>query len=299
MNKRNAVLKQEIQKAGKTEFVLIAPRPDLKKQTTVMYPIPPEELKQNTALIAAHNQTIKENNEKAEEIKKATPGFDLPLADALTEEQVRVEEITEDRMKIVYYPNKPRDLNVFIRGNAGNLGKVVPRRFVKVLAGEKPEPFKNGSGRLELARSIASRENPLTARVMVNRVWQHHFGEGLVDTPSNFGKTGSLPSHPELLDDLTVWFMDQGWSLKKLHRLIMLSATYQQSSNVVLTELQNKQDPNNRLLSYFNRRRLEAEVYRDALLAAGNNLDATQAGPSGDIDDPTFHRRGVYANVSR
>lgn len=299
LNKRNVVLKQEIKKAGKTEFVLIAPRPDLKKQTTVAFPIPPEELKQNTTLIAAHNKTIKANKAKAEEIKKTTPGFDLPLANALTEEQVRVEEITEDKMKIVYYPNKPRDLNVFIRGNAGNLGEVVPRRFVQVLAGDKVEPFKKGSGRLELARSIASRDNPLTARVMVNRVWQHHFGEGLVDTPSNYGKTGSLPSHPELLDDLTVWFMDQGWSIKKLHRLIMLSATYQQTSNVVLTEAQKKQDPNNRLLSYFNRRRLEAEVYRDALLAAGNNLDATQAGPSGDIDDPTFHRRGIYANVSR
>lgn len=299
LNKRNAVLKKQIKLAGKTEFALIAPRPDLKKQTTINFPIAPVELKQNTTLIAAHNKTIKGNKAKIAEIKKATPGFDLPVADALTEEQIRVEEITEDRMKIVYYPNKPRDLNVFIRGNAGNLGKVVPRRFVQVLEGEKAEPFKNGSGRLELARRIASRENPLTARVMVNRVWQHHFGEGLVDTPSNFGKTGSLPSHPELLDDLTVWFMDQGWSIKKLHRLIMLSATYQQTSNVVLSEAQKKLDPNNRLLSYFNRRRLEAEVYRDALLAAGNNLDATQAGPSGDIDDPTFQRRGIYATVSR
>jgi len=299
LNKRNALLKEQMKQAGKTEFPLNAPRPDLKKQISIQFPIPPEELKQNTALIAAHNQTIKENKAKIEDIKKTTPGFELPVANALTEEQIRVEEITEDRMKIVYYPNKPRDLNIFIRGNAGNLGKVVPRQFVKVLSSEKSEPFKNGSGRLELARSIASRENPLTARVMVNRVWQHHFGEGLVDTPSNFGKTGALPSHPELLDDLTVWFMDQGWSIKKLHRLIMLSATYQQTSNVVLSETQAKLDPDNRLLSYFNRRRLEAEVYRDALLAAGNDLDATQTGPSGDIDDPTFHRRGIYATVSR
>ncbi len=299
LTKRNTELKELIKQAGKTEFPLIAPRPDLKKQTSIKFPLPPEELKQKTALIAEHNKTIKENKAEIEEIKKSTPGFELPLANALTEEQIRVEEITEDKMKIVYYPNKPRDLNVFIRGNAGNLGKVVPRRFVKVISSEKMEPFKNGSGRLELARSIASRENPLTARVMVNRVWQHHFGEGLVDTPSNYGKTGSLPSHPELLDDLAVWFMDQGWSIKKLHRLIMLSATYQQTSSVVLSEAQKKLDPDNRLLSYFNRKRLEAEVYRDALLAAGKNLDATQAGPSGDIDDPTFHRRGIYANVSR
>ncbi|HCO23408.1 MAG TPA: hypothetical protein DIT97_10245, partial [Gimesia maris] len=140
-------------------------------------------------------------------------------------------------MKIVYYP-KPRDLNVFIRGNAANLGELVPRRFVRVLSEGQPEPFRNGSGRLELAQKIANRDNPLTARVMVNRIWQHHFGEGLVDTPSNYGKTGSLPSHPELLDDLAVWFMDEGWSMKKLHRLIMLSATYQQSSNIELSEAQ-------------------------------------------------------------
>ncbi len=299
VNRRIALLKLEIKKAGKTEFPLIAPRPDLKKQTTISFPIAPEELKQKTALVAKNLKTIKENKAKVAEIKKATPGFDLPVANALTEEQIRVEEITKDRMKIVYYPDKPRDLNVFIRGNAGNLGKLVPRRFVEVLSKEGLKPFKQGSGRLELAQSIASRENPLTARVMVNRIWQHHFGEGLVDTPSNFGKTGSLPSHPELLDDLTVWFLDQGWSIKKLHRLIMLSATYQQTSNVTLTEVQKKQDPKNRLLSYFNRRRLEAEVYRDVLLAAGGNLDATQSGSSGDIDDPKFKRRGIYATVSR
>ncbi|MBN72010.1 MAG: hypothetical protein CME32_22355 [Gimesia sp.] len=299
LNKRNALLKEQIKKAGKTEFALIAPRPDVKKQTTVKFPIPPDELKQNTELVTQHNQSIKANKAKIEEIKKNTPGFDLPLADALTEEQVRVEEISKDRMKIVYYPEKPRDLNVFIRGNAANLGKLVPRRFVRVLSDGKPEPFQNGSGRLELAQQIASRDNPLTARVMVNRVWQHHFGEGLVDTPSNFGSTGSRPSHPELLDDLAVWFMDQGWSIKKLHRLIMLSATYQQASNVEPTEAQKKEDPNNRLLTHFNRRRLEAEVYRDSLLAAGNNLDPAQAGPSGDIDDASFQRRGVYATVSR
>ncbi len=298
-NKRNALLKEIIKQNPKAETALIAPRPDIKNHKTVKILVAPEELKQKTKLIADANQTIKANKAKIAEIKKTTPGFDLPLADALTEEQVRVEEITEDRMKIVYYKDKPRDLNVFIRGSANNLGKLVPRRFVQVLSNENPKPFKNGSGRLELARSIASRKNPLTARVMVNRVWQHHFGEGLVDTPSNFGKTGSLPSHPELLDDLAVWFMDQGWSMKKLHRLIMLSATYQQDSNVTLSNELKIKDPNNRLLSYFNRRRLEAEVYRDSLLAAGNNLDLTQAGPSGDIDDSKFHRRGVYAKVSR
>ncbi|MDF1743933.1 MAG: DUF1553 domain-containing protein [Gimesia sp.] len=299
INRRIALLKLQIKQAGTNEFPLIAPRPDLKKQTAITFPIAPEELKQKTAIVAKNLKTIKDNKAKVAEIKKATPGFELPVANALTEEQIRVEEITKDRMKIVYYPDKPRDLNIFIRGNAGNLGKLIPRRFVKVLSNDNTKPFKQGSGRLELAQSIASRNNPLTARVMVNRIWQHHFGEGLVDTPSNFGKTGSLPSHPELLDDLSVWFMDQGWSIKKLHRLIMLSATYQQTSNVILSEAQKTLDSNNRLLSYFNRRRLEAEIYRDALLAAGGNLDTTQSGRSGDIDDSKFHRRGIYATVSR
>lgn len=297
-NKRNALLKVIIKKSAKPELALIAPRPDLKKQTVIKFFPPAEELKQNKELVTKSNKTIKDNKAQITKIKKATPGFELPLANVLTEEQVRVEEITEDRMKIVYYP-KPRDLNVFIRGSASNLGKLVPRKFMKILSDEKSKPFKNGSGRLELAQRIASRENPLTARVMVNRIWQHHFGEGLVDTPSNFGKTGSLPSHPELLDDLAVWFMDQGWSIKKLHRLIMLSATYQQTSKVTLSESQKKHDPDNRLLSYFNRRRLEAEIYRDALLAAGKNLDMTQAGLSGDIDESKFQRRGIYAKVSR
>jgi len=243
------------------------------------------------------------------EVKK-TPGFEVPVANALTEEQVRVEEISKQRMKIVYYPDKPRDLNIFVRGDAGRLGPLVRRRFPRVLDqatyGNSPNStedrdiyFSNGSGRLELAQAIAHRDNPLTARVIVNRVWMHHFGVGLVDTPSSFGVTGSRPTHPELLDDLTVRFLDQGWSLKWLHREIMLSATYQQSSQNANSADRQTADPANRLLSHFNRRRLDVEAFRDAVLAVSDELDRSIGGPSGDADDANFHRRTIYAAVSR
>lgn len=232
------------------------------------------------------------------EIKK-TPGFDVPVANSLTEEQVRVEEINKDRMKIVYFPNKPRDLRVFIRGDAGRLGAQVHRGFLRVLSPGKNKPYTNSSGRLELALAIASRDNPLTARVFVNRVWMHHFGVGLVDTPSNFGKTGSKPSHPKLLDDLAVRFMDNGWSLKWLHREIMLSSTYQQSSTPTDAVRLKSVDPDNRLLSHFNRLRLNAEAFRDSVLAVSGQLDRNAGGPSGDADAMAFKRRTIYASVSR
>jgi hypothetical protein len=187
-------------------------------------------------------------------------------------------------------------LNIFIRGDAGRLGPLVKRRFLQILSNGEPTGFSSGSGRLELARAIANRDNPLTARVAVNRVWMHHFGVGLVDTPSNFGVTGSQPSHPELLDDLAVRFMENGWSLKWLHREIMLSSTYQQSATPAeATSI----DPDNRLLSHFNRRRLGAEAFRDSILAVSGQLDDSLGGPSGDADDASFVRRTIYASVSR
>ncbi|MBC8354634.1 MAG: DUF1553 domain-containing protein [Planctomycetes bacterium] len=245
--------------------------------------------------LEAVNKQVAAAKTEIEELKKI-PGFEVPVADSLTEEQVRVEEITTERMKIVYYPDKPRDLNIFVRGDAGRLGPLVKRRFLQILSDGEPTIFSEGSGRLELAMAIANRQNPLTARVAVNRVWMHHFGIGLVDTPSNFGMNGSVPSHPELLDDLAVRFMENGWSMKWLHREIMLSSTYQQSatsSDVASI------DPDNRLLSRFNRRRLSAEAFRDSVLAVSGNLDDSLGGPSGDADDAKFARRTIYASVSR
>jgi hypothetical protein len=251
--------------------------------------------------LAAVKQKVTTTKAKIGVLKK-TPGFEIPVANALTEEQVRVEEITKEKMKIVYFANKPRDLNIFVRGDAGRLGAVVPRRFLQILQADdlSSQPrFKNGSGRLELAQAIANRDNPLTARVMVNRVWAHHFGIGLVSSTSNFGVTGSRPSHPELLDDLTVRFMNNGWSLKSLHRELMLSATYRLSSNSSDLDGLRTVDPNNRLLSHFQRQRLDAESFRDSALAVSGRLDLTSGGPSGDADHPGFRRRTCYSAVSR
>ena len=127
----------------------------------------------------------------------------------------------------------PRRLSraCFLRGNPNNLGEPVPRRFLAVLSGTEREPFRDGGGRLELARAIACRDNPLTARAIVNRVWMHHFGTPLVATPGDFGLRSEPPTHPELLDHLASRFIEEGWSIKSLHRRIMLSSTYQQRSD--------------------------------------------------------------------
>src|SRR5262249_22402980 len=149
-----------------------------------------------------------------------------------------------------------------------------------------------GSGRLELASAIANRDNPLTARVLVNRVWMHHFGAGLVRTPGDFGLRGEPPSHPELLDWLASEFMDNGWSVKKLHRWILLSATYRQSSGDDKYALK---DPENLLWWRQNRRRLEFEALRDSALAAAGHLDGHVGGPAVDITQAPFSpRRSVY-----
>ena len=192
---------------------------------------------------------------------------------------------------------KPKDLRIAIRGDKDNLGKVAPRRFLHVLSEGVPETFSQGSGRLELAQAIASPENPLTARVMVNRVWQHHFGQGIVRTPSNLGRLGAKASHPRLLDYLAARFIQTGWSIKALHREIMLSATYALSSQHREENAEN--DPDNRLLWRANLiQRLDAEALRDTILAVSGKLDRTRGGPSAPLDDD-HRRRTLYAVVSR
>ncbi len=187
---------------------------------------------------------------------------------------------------------------VFVRGNAGNHGPKVPRQFLEILTEGKREPFKKGSGRLELARQIASTNNPLTARVMVNRVWLHHFGAPLVRTPSDFGLRTDPPVNPGLLDHLAARFMAEGWSLKKLHKLILLSSTYQQSSDENAAGL--KIDPANDLWWRMNRQRLNFEAMRDTLLAVSARLDQTMGGHASDITtEPFTSRRTVYAFVER
>jgi mono/diheme cytochrome c family protein len=193
--------------------------------------------------------------------------------------------------------DKPQDLNLFIRGNVTRKGPVVPRRFLTVLSPSEPPPFHEGSGRRELADAIASRNNPLTARVFVNRVWGLFFGQPLVSTPSNFGHSGSKPANQELLDDLAVRFMEHGWSIKTLVKEIALSATYRQTADVDPAKA--AKDPGNDLLSHMNRRRLSVEQWRDAVLSVSGELLEAPGARSEDLDDPTNTMRTLYARVSR
>jgi hypothetical protein len=187
------------------------------------------------------------------------------------------------------------DARIHVRGRYDRLGEVRPRAFPVLLAGDDQRPLGEGSGRLALARWLASAENPMTARVIVNRVWQHHFGEGIIRTPNNFGKLGKLPTHPELLDWLATEFVSGGWSLKALHRAIMLSATYQQSAMACPETL--RADPDNLLFSRMNRRRLESEAVRDSLLAVAGTLDGKLGGPSArELETP---RRTLYVMTIR
>jgi hypothetical protein len=187
---------------------------------------------------------------------------------------------------------------VFIRGEAGNRGALVPRRFLQLLSPPNRPVFTNGSGRLELALGIASPNNPLTPRVMINRIWQHHFGLGFVPTPDDFGMMSDPPSHPELLDYLAMNFMTNGWSIKKIHRLIMLSSTYQESSANNPRYAQT--DPGNRLLWRANIRRLEYEPLRDSLLAIGGLLDPAVYGRPVDLRvHPESTRRTIYDFIDR
>jgi cytochrome c553 len=193
---------------------------------------------------------------------------------------------------------KPVDSPVFVRGEPGNKGQAAPRQFLEILSGPNRQPFKIGSGRLELAKAIAGKSNPLTARVLVNRVWLHHFGEGIVTTPDDFGTMADAPSHPELLDYLANHFVESGWSIKKLHRLIMLSETYQQSSDTNPRFAQ--VDPYNRLLWRANIRKLEFEAIRDSLLSIGGKLDLELGGKPVNITaEPYSDRRSVYGYIDR
>jgi hypothetical protein len=209
---------------------------------------------------------------------------------------------------------------IFLRGNPANRGANVPRQFLGVLAGHDRKPFQHGSGRLELARAIASPDNPLTARVMANRVWMHLFGNGLVRTPSDFGLRSDPPTHPELLDWLATSIVENGWSIKQLIRRVMLSNTYQMSSTgpdvtgqlaetpgecAAPSDSGDSQspaavDPENRLLWRQNRRRLDFESMRDSLLAVSGDLDSSVGGTADDLaKQPFSRRRTIYGFIER
>jgi cytochrome c553 len=188
-----------------------------------------------------------------------------------------------------------QDVPLHIRGSYTRPGAVVPRRMPSFLAGENQPVIQSGSGRREVAAWIASAKNPLTARVIVNRVWKWHFGEGLVRTPNNFGLRSEPPSHPALLDWLANRFVEEGWSLKDLHRRIVLSATYRQSS--FASDEQVNRDPENRWLGRFTGRRMEAESLRDAMLAVSGGLDPARGGPA--LADLAAPCRSLYIQTAR
>lgn len=194
-----------------------------------------------------------------------------------------------DRLFHVVKDGKVQDLPVFVRGNVEDKGAVVPRGFLKVLSKNEPMRFKEGSGRRELAEAIVSPDNPLTARVLVNRLWGEFFGRALVVTPSNFGANGQAPSHPQLLDYLAVRLQDSGWSIKALVREMVLSSTYRQSAT---------RASDNRWLAGMNRRRLSAEMLRDAMLAVSGelNLDSQTSLQLADLKN---RNRTVFARISR
>lgn len=208
--------------------------------------------------------------------------------------------------------DKVIDVAIHIRGNPLKLGDTVPRRIPKILQAASSTRFDDQhSGRLELAQSFITPQHPLTSRVMVNRIWRWHFGKGLVRTPDNFGVLGELPTHPELLDWLALRFADQGWSLKKMHRLILSSSTYQLDSQATAASIE--KDPENRLFGRADVRRLEAEQIRDALIAVSGRLDLTMGGSllnvknrayffdhtSKDLTDYSSRRRSLYLPVVR
>ncbi|HEU0008665.1 MAG TPA: DUF1549 and DUF1553 domain-containing protein [Verrucomicrobiae bacterium] len=222
---------------------------------------------------------------------------------------------------------EPKDLNIFLRGSVDRKGPVAERRFLRVLSEGEPQTFKEGSGRRELAAALADTHNPLTARVMVNRLWGWFFGRPLVSTPSNFGHSGDRPTHPELLDDLAVRFTDHGWSVKSLVREFVLSSTYRQPSGVESLKrsivksadksdnepsrfndstvqrfngktASSTTDPANEFFWRMNRRRLTIEQWRDAILFVSGEL-SPECGKSLELDDPENFRRTVYGRVSR
>jgi hypothetical protein len=214
---------------------------------------------------------------------------EVETAKAALPEKYPFYQILSDREKIA-------ESRVFQRGDRNNPGAKVDRQFLMILSPGERKPFTKGAGRLELAEAIASKDNPLTARVFVNRVWMHHMGRGIVATPSNFGQLGERPTHPELLDYLAFEFMNNGWSIKKLHREIMLTDVYARSARDI--EENKSKDASNVWLWRANRRRLDAEALRDSLLFVSGRLDPEPAERQAEPLAKT-NKRTVYGFVGR
>ena len=250
--------------------------------------------------LQAEAARLKVSKEKKEQVERKLSGEAKQQLASLRSELERLKSLSPAMYPVAHSLKEGsnlRNLQVNIRGNPKTPGKESPRRFLAILSEDGAAPFSSGSGRLELAKCIATPDNPLTARVAVNRVWQHHFGAGLVGTTSNFGARGQRPSHPLLLDHLASRFIAQGWSLKTLHRDLMLSATYRLSSRYDGANFQ--RDPQNKQLWRMNRRRLEVEAWRDAMLAVSGSLDRSLGGESADLASSDNKRRTLYGKISR
>ncbi|MBI3879454.1 MAG: PSD1 domain-containing protein [Verrucomicrobia bacterium] len=251
--------------------------------------------KQETALEAQERAAKKNRDKKAgKKLQAQKSQLDGRIAQLEMDDRG-----SPPKAMVMFDKPKPTDSAIFIRGEAENKGPIVPRRSLEVLGGPSRPAFKNGSGRLELAQAIADPKNPLTPRVMANRIWQHHFGAGIVLTPDDLGVMSDPPSHPELLDYLAAHFVEHGWSVKEMHRLIMNSAAYQQSSanNPKFAQI----DPLNHLLWRANVRRLDFESMRDSFLFIGGKLDQSRiGGPSVNLFlEPYSQRRSVYGYIDR
>jgi hypothetical protein len=243
-----------------------------------------------------HAKRIVQLQAELKALSVATPQFDAPRVMAVVEDSISVVADGPHLTKVVYTPNQSIDVAVQLRGNPATLGKVVPRRFIELMDPQKTS-FSIGSGRLELAESLVSKSEGLLARVIVNRVWRHHFGEGIVNTPSNFGLQGGVPSHPELLETLAWGLVENQWSLKWLQRVIVTSETFQQTSSV--DEAAIYRDPNNRWYGRMNRRQHDIEAWRDSMLQVTGLLDSSIGGEPALLSNTDNNRRTLYATIKR
>ncbi|QDU19221.1 PSD1 and planctomycete cytochrome C domain-containing protein [Urbifossiella limnaea] len=226
-----------------------------------------------------------------------TPGYKVVPVRGVADGHISVVSRGPNATRLEFEDGVGRDIAMHTRGNPSRPGAVEPRRFLSVLSAGEPKRFSQGSGRLELARAITTDGAPLAARVVVNRVWKLHFGRGLVETPSDFGRQGERPSHPELLDDLAARFVAAGWSLKWLHREIVLSAAYRQGGATDAAKM--TIDPDNRLLWRMSRRRLDVEAWRDAMLTVNGTLRRDLGGAPLELTDASNRRRTLYGLVRR
>ena len=258
-----------------------------------------DELKKKKPAPADLTNQVAVIEKKIADTKSGTPHYNMSMATAVEDAALFVVAAGNNKGTVLdFKPGQARDLELMRRGDPNNTGDIVPRRFLAAFPAKDGQPRRliTGSGRLELAQALVQEAAPLTARVIVNRVWKLHFGRGIVDTPSEFGVLGDPPTHPDLLTDLTARFVANGWSIKWLHREILLSAAWQQSSLAPDSE---KRDPENKFFARMPRRRLDFEAWRDTTLAAAGTLDRSSGGVARPLTSEKNLRRTLYGTVNR